>query len=176
MRKQYLETGKIINTHGIRGEVKIYPWCDSPDDLMGLETLYLEEGRTALEVERAFLSKNTVVMKFRGIDQMEDALTLRNKVVYLNRDDLSLEEGTYFIQDLLGFCVKDADSGKVYGTLSQVSNTGASDLYHITAEDGREYMLPAVPAFVVKTDLEAETILVRPIPGLLDDGAVSERE
>ena len=127
MRKQYLETGKIINTHGIRGEVKIYPWCDSPDDLMGLETLYLEEG-------------------------------------------------TYFIQDLLGFCVKDADSGKVYGTLSQVSNTGASDLYHITAEDGREYMLPAVPAFVVKTDLEAETILVRPIPGLLDDGAVSERE
>ena len=116
MRKQYLETGKIINTHGIRGEVKIYPWCDSPDDLMGLETLYLEEGRTALEVERAFLSKNTVVMKFRGIDRMEDALTLRNKVVYLNRDDLSLEEGTYFIQDLLGFCVKDADSGKVYGT------------------------------------------------------------
>lgn len=176
MKKQFLETGKVINTHGIRGEVKIYPWCDSPQLFMELDTLYLEEGRTALQVERAFLSKNTVVVKFRGIDRIEDAVPLRNRVVYLNRDDVPMEEGEYFIQDLLGFSVENADSGKRYGTLSQVSNTGASDLYHVAAPDGREYILPAVPEFVVSVDMQAERIAVRPIPGLLDDGGVSEQD
>lgn len=106
-------------------------------------------------------------MKIEGIDTPEQAQTLRGRVLYMDRNDVELEEGTYFVQDLIGLEVSDADSGEVYGTLTNVTATGANDVYQIKNGD-KEYLIPAIPDVVVKTDIEGGKMLIRPIEGLFD--------
>ncbi len=106
MRKQFLECGKIVTTQGIKGEVRVQPWCDSPDFLLGFDTLYLDGGRSSLEIERSRVQKNVVVFKFKGTETVEEAVTLRGKVLYLDRADVPMEEGEYFVQDLIGCTVR----------------------------------------------------------------------
>ncbi len=108
MRKKFLETGKIVTTHGVAGEVRVYPWCDGPDFLLGFDTLYLDKGKQPVRVENARVHKNIVILKLAGVDTMDDALLLRNKVLYIDRDDVELAEGEYFVQDLIGLVVLDA--------------------------------------------------------------------
>lgn len=170
MRKQFLEVGKIVTTHGIRGELRVQPWCDDASFFCGFETLYLEKGKKAMEVERSYPHKNIVVVKFVGVDTVEQAQKLRNQVVYINRDDAVLDEGCYFHQDLIGLQVVDADDPhRVYGVLSDISETGANDVYHIRDEAGRERYIPAIPDVVVETDLDAGCMRIRPLRGLFDD-------
>ena len=97
MRKQFLECGKIVTTQGIKGEVRVQPWCDSPDFLLGFDTLYLDGGRSSLEIERSRVQKNVVVFKFKGTETVEEAVTLRGKVLYLDRADVPMEEGGVFL-------------------------------------------------------------------------------
>ena len=111
--------------------------------------------------------KNTVIMKLEGIDTPEDAEKLRNKLLYMHRDDLELDDDTYFIQDLIGLEVSDADSGKVYGKITDVMQTGANDVYVVTGGD-REYLVPAIPDVVISTDIDAELMTIRPLDGLFD--------
>ena len=106
-------------------------------------------------------------MKIEGIDTPEQAQTLRGRVLYMDRNDVELEEGTYFVQDLIGLEVSDADSGEVYGTLTNVTATGANDVYQIKNGD-EEYLIPAIPDVVVRTDIEGGKMLIRPIEGLFD--------
>jgi 16S rRNA processing protein RimM len=128
MKKQFLESGKIVGTHGIRGEVRIEPWCDSPQFLCEFKKLYLDEnGQTFIEI-KSRPHKNIALGKIKGIDAIEDAERMRGKIVYINRDDIILEEGVNFVQDLIGLEVKDADDGKVYGKVSDVLRTGANDV------------------------------------------------
>ena len=98
--QKLIETGKIVSVFGIKGEVKVQPWCDDPQLLCELETLYYKSG-TPVEIEHARVAKNIVVMKIKGVDTPEDAAKLRGKVLYMDRDDVELEEGTFFVQDLL---------------------------------------------------------------------------
>lgn len=169
MLKQYLETGKIVTTHGLRGEVKVYPWNDDPAELLDFDVLYLNRGKTALNVENARVQGATVIMKFEGIDVIEKAQELRGKVLYLNRDDVELEEGQHFVQDLIGMEVFDVDDGHLYGKLTDVSKTGANDVYHITFPDGRLRLIPKIPQVVISVDVEAGKMLIRPLEGLFDD-------
>lgn len=127
--KAYLEAGQVVGTHGVRGELRVQPWCDSPGVLAGLRTLYWQEGGDPVPV-RSRVHKNVVLMKVEGVDTVQDAAALRGRVLYLDRRDLKLPEGHYFIQDLIGLKVVDADTGEEYGVLSQVSPTGANDVYH----------------------------------------------
>ena len=168
MEKQYLECGKIINTHGIAGAVKLESWCESPEVLASLETVYFKKGEVykPVEVLRASVFKRFVLMTLEGITDIDAAAALKETVVYADRDELPIEEGQHFIADLVGLPVIDADSGKEYGILDDVINTGASDIYVIKSEDG-EKMMPAVDEFVKEIDLE-RGIFVTPIEGMFD--------
>ena len=110
MRKPFLECGKIVSTHGIAGEVRVQPWCDSPQDLEGIRTLYFDRGATPVGVLRARAHKNVVLLKLEGVDTVEAAQALRGRVLWAAREDIPLEEGEYFVQDLLGMEVFDASS------------------------------------------------------------------
>ena len=165
---RYLECGKVIATHGVAGALKIESWCDSPYVLSELPELYFFENGKYIkyEVEKASVFKSIVIAKLAGISTVEDAALRKNMTLYADRDDFELDEGAYFIADLIGLDVIDADTGKVYGKLSEVTNYGASDIYTVKTETG-DKMIPAVPEFVIETDLE-RGIFVRPIEGMFD--------
>lgn len=168
--KQYLEAGKIINTHGICGEVKIESWCDTPDILTSLGTLYIKEADgsfSPLRVTGASAHKNIALIKIDGTDTVEDALRYKNIVVYAHRGDLPLKEGSHFVADLIGLPVTDAENGTVYGKLTAFTHNGANGVYEITRENGTKAYMPAVGEFVCEIDLE-RGIFIRPIEGMLD--------
>ncbi len=170
MKLSYLPAGRIINTHGFRGTVKLESWCDSPDILAELPEIWFCEGNTyrPCRVLRASVFKQFVLMDLEGVESEEAANRLRNSEVYAARADLPLGEGDYFIADLLGLPVKHADSGAMLGTLKDINTAGARDLYVIKTPHG-ESLVPAVPEFLVKIDPE-DAIYLRPIPGLLEGG------
>ena len=167
MKKQYLEAGKIVTTHGIRGEVKIMPYTDYPELLCDFDRLFIGKDHREIGVERSRVFKNTVIAKLEGIDTPEAAEKLRNKILYMHRDDLELDEDTYFIQDLIGMEVRDADSGIVYGNIADVMQTGANDVYVIQGGD-REYLVPAIADVVISTDMDNDVMTTRPLDGLFD--------
>ncbi|MCC8069590.1 MAG: ribosome maturation factor RimM [Ruminococcus sp.] len=164
MKKQFLEIGKIVNVHGLKGEVKVYPWCDSPEFLCEFETLYTHQGKNIITVEKSRVQKNMVIMKINGIDTIEQAQTMKNMVIYMNRDDVELTEGSYFIQDLIGLEVYDADTNAFYGTLIDVLETGANDVYTIQNEElHKEYLIPAIPDVVISIDIENNKMTIKPL-------------
>ncbi len=167
MKKEYLEAGKIVTIHGIKGEVKIMPYCDSPELLCEFDRLFLGKNHTEINIERSRVQKNMVIAKLEGYDTPEDSEKLRNKLLYMHRDDLELDEDTYFIQDLIGIEVKDADTGKLYGVIEDVLETGANDVYSIKGDD-RTYLVPAIADVVISTDIEANLMIIRPLDGLFD--------
>ena len=166
--KKYLECGKIVNTHGVKGAVKIESWCDSPEILADLPCVYFKKGDSyeKRDVLSSSVMKRHVLATLEGINDVDVAMTLKETVVYAERDDIPLEEGDYFIIDLVGLPVIDADNGTEYGTVSDVFNAGASDIYTVKTANG-DRMIPAVPEFVINIDLE-KGIFVRPIEGMFD--------
>lgn len=166
--KEFLETGKIVNIHGLRGDVKIMPWSDDAEFLCEFDVLYCGKDKQAFEVEHARVHKNTVLAKFKGIDTPEAANKLRNSIIYIDRDDIELEEGTYFIADLIGLTVKNADTGEEYGTVKDVFQTGANDVYEVV-KDGKACYVPAIPDVIIDTDIENKALSIRPLEGLFDE-------
>ncbi|MDE6034389.1 MAG: ribosome maturation factor RimM [Ruminococcus sp.] len=165
MKKEYLEAGKIVNTHGIRGEVKIMPYTDVPEILCEFDRLFLN--KQEIFIERARVAKGMVIAKLEGVDTPEQAEKLRNKVLYMHRDDLELEEDTYFIQDLIGIEVKDVETGEIYGKITDVLQTGANDVYVISGTD-REYLIPAIADVVISTDIDNNIMTIKVLDGLFD--------
>ena len=166
--KNYIECGKIINTHGCHGGVKLESWCNTPNDLAALKKIYLLEGGEYVEkkIKKASVFKQFVVAEICGITDMDAALALKNMTVYANRKDFKLDEGEYFIADMIGVNVTDAENGKVYGKVADIINRGASDIYVVDTPSG-ERMIPAVDEFIVKANV-TEGVFVKVIPGLLD--------
>lgn len=173
--KRFLETGKIVATQGIRGEVRVQYYSDTPEVLCDFDVLYLDHGKTPLKILRAYPHKNVVIMKIEGIDLIEQAQPLIGKIIYIDREDTELEDGLYFIQDIIGLEVKDIDTGKVYGKITDVYQNGAADVYSIKQTDGSELMFPCIDEVVIKTDIENGEMLIRPLPGLFE-GAVNGDE
>ncbi|MBC8570122.1 ribosome maturation factor RimM [Zongyangia hominis] len=167
--KKYLETGKIVTTHGIKGEVKVYPWCDAPEFLLDFDRLYLDKGKRAVEVEECRIHKNMAILKLKGVDTVEQAVSYRGKVLYVDRDEIELAEGEYFVQDLIGLTVRDADSGKEYGKITDVTETGANDVYHVAFPDGSVKLIPAIKDVVIRTNIDEGVMEIRPLRGLFDD-------
>ena len=166
MKNQYLDAGKIVNTHGIRGEIKVFPLCDGPEFLLEFDRFFIEGEE--IKVLSSRVHKNTTLMRLEGIDNIDMAEAMRGKVLQIACDDIELEEGQYFIEDLIGMKVIDADTGKEYGTLKSVLQTGANDVYEIQGKD-RIYLVPKIDEVVLNTDLESETITIRPLKGLFDE-------
>ncbi|MBQ2676441.1 MAG: ribosome maturation factor RimM [Clostridia bacterium] len=168
MIKKFLETGKIVGTHGIRGEMRVQPWCDTPQFLTKFKRLYLDDKGTALNIKSSRVHGNIVLVLAEGVNSIEDAEKLRGKVLFISREDAQIKEGAYFIQELIGCTVFDADTDAVLGELCDVSETGANDVWHIK-NSGKEYLVPAIKDVVVSVDVENEKIVIRPLKGIFDD-------
>lgn len=169
MKKQYLESGKIVGTHGIKGEVRIDPWCDSPQFLAAFDKLYLDDrGETFIEV-KSRPHKNITLCKIKGVDNIDDAQRLRGRIVYIDRDDVKLDEGVNFVQDLIGLAVIDADSGENYGKITDVLRTGANDVYEVTSPDGQKILVPVIDEVIPARNIDEGFVLLRPMKGLFDD-------
>lgn len=167
--KQYLETGQIVNVHGIAGEFKVKPWSNGPEYLTQFKRFYLSpDGEGRLDCERVRVHKEMVLVKVSGINTPEAAQKLRGKIIYIDRDDAELEDGEYFIQDLLGILVYDVDSGACLGKLTDISQTGANDVWHIE-RSGKTYLVPAIDEVVLDIDIEAKRAVIRPLKGIFDD-------
>lgn len=165
MNTPFLEAGKIVNTHGIRGELKIQPWCDSPEFLCGFGTLYVDS--KPVQVRSARIHKNFVLVTLDGVEDIDSALPYKNKVVSIARADVDLPEGRHFIADLIGLEVRDADSGEVLGRLEDILSYPAQDIYVVKGE--HSYMIPAVDAFIKGHFVEEGYIAVKVLEGMASD-------
>lgn len=168
MKKEYLECGKIVSTHGVYGELKVQPWTDSPQQFTELLSLYFDRGVRKVSVQRARMQKNMILLKIEGVDTIEDAVKFRDQVLYAHRDDIALEEGEVFVQDLIGCTVRDVDTGADYGKIYDVRATGANDVYYLRDAAGVERLVPAIDDVVIQKDVENELVLIRPLEGLFD--------
>ena len=161
MPQQYLEAGKIINTFGIRGEVKLEPWCDSADFLRRIKTLYIDgQPRKVLSAK---VHKGMLLVLFEGVEDVNTAMTLKNKIAYFDRADVRLPKGRFFFADIIGASVVD-EAGNEVGKLTEILTLPAQNAYVVQGE--REHIIPAVPEFILETDLENRVIRVHLIEGM----------
>lgn len=163
MKSEFLETGVIVNTHGVRGEVKIAPWADSPAFLCRFDAFYLDGA--AVKVLSARPHKSMVLCALEGVDTVEKAMKLKGKVVSIRRDQVELPPGRHFLADLVGLTALDADTGGELGKVEEVLTPPAQNVY-VVRGGGKEYLIPAVPAFVAETNVEAGWLKVRLIEGM----------
>ena len=171
MIKEFLEIGQINGTHGVRGEFRLTPWCDSPEFLKGFKYLYFDKnGGGKTKVVSCRPHGNVVLLCLEGVSSVEAASALRGKVLFIRRSDAKLKKGSYFIAELIGCEVLDAEDESIcYGTLTDVSQTGANDVWHVTDKNGKEYLLPAIPDVVVETRVEDNIVRISPLKGIFDD-------
>lgn len=162
MNEPFLEVGKILNTHGVRGELKAESWCDSPDVLCQLETVYVDT--KAFRVLHSRIHGPFVLLTLEGIGSIDDALPLKNKVLKADRADFPLEEGSHFVVDLIGLEARDVTTGVVLGTVTDVLEYPAHDIYVIQGE--RRYLIPDVPDFVKGIHAEEGYIAFAPLEGM----------
>ena len=168
MKNNYLECGKVINKRGISGELKLECYCDSPSSLFGAKKVYGDkDGKIEYKVNSIKEYKGFLYIKLEGITSAELADSLRGKVLFASREDIDVEEDSYFIADLIGLDVVDANSGKVYGKVKDVINYGASDIY-VIKDGSNEFMMPAVSDMIVEVILD-DKILVNPVAGIFDE-------
>lgn len=168
MKKQYLEIGQIVNTHGLKGEMRVDPWCDSPEFLCGFKSFYLKNG-DVLKIKQSRPHKNIAIIKADGIDTIEQADAMRKTVLYIDRNDVQLEDGAFFIQDILDCDVVDTDTKQCYGKVTDVIKTGANDVYQITDENGKDYLIPVIDDVIISSDTENGIIEIKPLKGIFDD-------
>ena len=159
--KEFLDCGQIVNTHGIHGEVRIVPWADSPDFLCRFSTLYVD-GKP-IEVASRRVHKGSVIARLRGVDTVDQAMALKGKTAQIRRADAKLPSGAFFLADIIGLDVVDENGNKL-GILKEVLSPSLQQVYVVEGE--REIMIPAVPEFILETNIEAGYLKVRLIEGM----------
>ena len=165
MLQKYLEVGKVTNTHGLMGEVRVQPWADSPEFLCQFKTLYVDSAYIPYKVERARPHQNMAIIKFEGVTDVPGSLALRNAILYIDRDDAKLPEGSFFLADIYGLEARDAETGAVLGKIADVLTLPASNVYVIKGGE-REIMVPAVPQFIAETNIEEGFVRINMMEGL----------
>lgn len=164
--KDLLSAGKIVNTHALKGEVRIYPYCDSAEFLCEFDRLFIDGCEKAIASAR--VHKGQALIKFEGVENVNQAELLVGSIVYIDKNDIELEEGRYFVEDIKGMSVRDYDTDEIYGTVTNVIETGANDVYEIKSPGGKTYLIPKIDDVVKNIDLESKTILITPMKGLFD--------
>lgn len=151
-----------MNTHGNRGEVKIQPWADSPEFLVGFETIFIKG--LPIKVLAARIHKSCVIATLEGIPDINSAIKLKNQIVFIDKDEVSLEEGQHFIADLIGLRALDSETGDELGIVSDVLSLPSNNVYVIKGE--REILVPAVPDFIKGIDITEGIINIHLIEGM----------
>ena len=165
MIQQYLEVGKITNVHGVMGEVRVQSWADSPEFICGFKTLYVDKSHWPIQVERARIHKNMVILKLEGVTDVPSALAMRNAILYIDRADAELPEGSFFLADLMGLEVRDAQTQEVLGTIQDILTMPSNNIY-VVRGGVREILIPAVSQFIAETNLDEGYVSVNMIEGL----------
>ncbi len=164
-----LQVGIISSTHGVRGEVKVFPTTDDSNRFKKLKEVLLDTGKEQLsmKIEQVKFFKQFAILKFEGIDNIDDVEKYKGKSLYVTREHaVKLKKDEYYIADLIGICVLD-ESGEKLGTLTDVMETGANDVYVIEMKDGRELLLPAIRQCILDVDIEQMIMKVHLLEGLL---------
>lgn len=175
--QNYLPACKIVSTHGVRGEMKALPLCDGAAFLAKFKRLFTSaDGAGETRVLGVRAQGNVILLRLDGVTDMDAARAQVGRTYYLAKADAKLPRGRYFIDDLLGCDVVDADTDRVYGQLTNVDRPAAQDIYTVTAGAGEEHMLPAVPEFVKKIDIDARKIFVTPIEGMFTDAVNGDED
>ena len=167
---EYFEVGQIVNTFGIKGQVKVVPFTDDIERFDELNQVYIEKKGTMelFDIEKVNYHKNMVIIKFKNIDTIEEANKYRNCYLKIDRKHAKkLPKDTYFIVDLLGLPVY-TEEGELLGKVDDIYNSGSSDIYVVKDELGKQKLLPSIPEVLKEIDLENERIVVHIIQGLLD--------
>ena len=168
--EEMLRVGVITTTHGVRGEVKVYPTPDDAERFLELEEIWLDTGkeRLPLKIQNVKFFKNMVILKFEGYDDINAVQAWRQKDLLVTREQaVELQEDEYFIGDLIGLHVED-EEGNALGVLRDVLETGANDVYLVSRPGEKDLMLPAIKDCIREVDLESGIMRVRVLPGLLD--------
>lgn len=164
-----LQVGIISSTHGVRGEVKVFPTTDDVNRFKKLKEVLLDTGneQLSMKIEHVKFFKQFVILKFEGIDNINEVEKYKGKSLYVTREHaVKLKKDEYYIADLIGICVSD-ESGEELGTLTDVMETGANDVYVIAMKDGRELLLPAIRQCILEVDIEQMRMKVHLLEGLL---------
>ena len=175
--QNYLPACKVVSTHGVRGEMKALPLCDGAAFLAKFKRLFAgADGSGEVRVLGVRAQGNTILLRLEGIGDMDAARAQVGRTYYFAKADARLPKGRYFIDDLLGCQVVDADSGREYGTLTAVDHPAAQDIYTVTDAQGETHMLPAVPEFVRSIEPENRRITVTPIDGMFNEAVNGDKE
>ena len=175
--QNYLPACKIVSTHGVRGEMKALPLCDGAAFLAKFKRLFTSaDGAGETRVLGVRAQGNVILLRLDGVTDMDAARAQVGRTYYLAKADAKLPRGRYFIDDLLGCDVVDADTDHVYGQLTNVDRPAAQDIYTVTDGAGEEHMLPAVPEFVKKIDIDARKIFMTPIEGMFTDAVNGDED
>ena len=171
MDNNLLEVGKIVNTHGLRGEVKVTVWMDYPEDFEELHTVYLKTRKETitLTVKNIKYQKNNLIVKFSEFNDINEIEQYKGCVLYADRDELGeLPEGTHYIVDLIGLDVYN-EEGEKLGVIADVLNTGANDIYDVKREGKKNLLLPVIDDVVKEIDVEGGRVTVHVMEGLDDE-------
>ena len=166
--KEYIELGQIVNTRGLRGELKVNSFSEDPKRFEKIKKILVKtkQGNVEYEIERVGYNKNQVILKLKGIDHIDYAEKLRNCMIIIHRNDLEpLKPGQYYIVDLIGLDVF-SDENQYLGTVNDIYNTGSNDIYVIKSDDGKQLLLPGIPDVIKQVDLEGGKITVHLMEGL----------
>lgn len=167
--KQYLEVGKINNTHALKGEVKLEMWCDGIDFIKQLKTVYLDsKGNKKLTLVSVRPQKNIAILKFAELTTVEDAERLKGKTLYCNRSDVKIDEDAHFLADIIGCYVVDIETEEEYGKIVDIMNYGSCDIYDVE-KDGRHTLVPAIDDVVKEINTEYQVVFIKPMKGLFDE-------
>ena len=171
MKSGYIETGIIVGTHGVRGEMRVQPWADSPKDFVKLNRLYLDDkGENELKIKSKRVHGNIVLLGCEGVDSIEAAERLRNHKLYAAREDVLPKGKRYLVADIIGCKVYDfADESKLYGEIIDTTSTGANDVWHMKAENGEQVLIPVIPDIIKQVDVDSGIIKITPMRGLFDE-------
>ena len=171
MKKEYLECGKILGAHGVRGVMKVESWCDTPKILAAQKRVFLaakDGSYKEAKVVSASVSTNIVLMNLDGFENREEVQGMKNTVLFLKREDIPLKKGSYLLADIIGLPVIDANNGTKYGTVKDITDSVASRLYVVEASDGKEVLIPDIKQFIKEINVE-EGVFITPIPGFFTD-------
>ena len=173
MRIDYLEVGRAVKSHGVKGEFEFEFWCDTAEDVKRFSILYTDKkGENGFKVIKARPHKSRVLLTLQEIDSIDSFQNIKGQVLYGKREEFGLSDGQYFIAELIGCTIYDEkEPNRDYGVLKEVSNYGASDLWHIV-KDGKEVLAPCIPGFIGTVDLDAETVGINPPEGIFTEPVV----
>ena len=176
--KEYLEAGEIVTTHGVMGEMKLYPWCDGAQFVAKLPRLFFgkEGAYKELKIISVREQKGMALVKLEGVASIDDARAYMRKTAYFKRSDVKLPKGRYFISDVIGCEVLDDKTGVLYGEITDVTHPAAIDIYEIAVPSGAKVLFPAVSEFISEINPDEGFVKIKPISGMFDGGEVNGDE